>query len=82
MTTTYKIVTTDGSQDLRLRETYASEGEAAEALRQVMGWDSIVLSDSYTVSETEDARSAYSSQEECDEDQEGTHAPRVVEVRS
>ena len=42
-----------------------------------MGWENIVLSESYAC-DSGSAWSAYQSQEECDADQDGAYAPRVV----
>lgn len=74
----YTISTTDGRQHPALRDTYDSQEAAADALQRVMGWDEIHLSDGYTVSKDEEAVSAYETEEECDADETGGYAPRIV----
>ncbi|HEX9156006.1 MAG TPA: hypothetical protein VF819_10605 [Nitrospira sp.] len=74
---TYTISTTDGRQDRALGREYTTGDEAAEAIRRMMGWDEIYLSDSYAV-DSGDAVSAYETQEACDADEEGAHAPRIT----
>jgi hypothetical protein len=77
---TYKITTTDGRQDRRLDAEYETRDEAAEALRAVMGWDDVVLSDGFAVDESSNAVCAYATQWECDADCEGAYAPRIVQT--
>lgn len=79
----YKISTSDGRR--RDQTEYETQEDAAEALRMTMGWDKIVLSGRYTVGTgsddlEQDAVSAYATQEECDADQEGAHAPRITRI--
>jgi hypothetical protein len=54
--------------------------EAAKVgLRQAMGWGEIVLSHAYTHDADDNtAWSAYETQEDCDADDEGAHAPCIV----
>ncbi len=73
----YTIVTTDGRQDRRLATSYEAQEEAANELREMMGWDNLVLSERYTVDEGS-AVSAYPSYAACDSDPNGAHAPRIV----
>lgn len=74
----FTISTTDGRQHQALRVSYGSQEAAADALQRVMGWDEIHLSDDYTVSEDSEAVSAYRTEDECDADETGAHAPRIV----
>jgi hypothetical protein len=79
-TTTYKISNAEGRQGRAWTAEYATREEAAQAIRQAMGWDAVVLSGSYAV-DAGSAVSAYETQEECDADQTGAWAPRIVEAR-
>lgn len=78
--TTYQIRNTEGRQGRAWTRTYDSLDEATEALRVELGWDGIVLSDSFAT-DLGSAVCAYETQEECDADEEGAYAPRIVEVR-
>jgi hypothetical protein len=59
---------------------------AADCIRRALSWDDVVLCDPYDVpTEPSDdslttAWSAYETQAECDADQDGAYAPRIVEV--
>lgn len=75
----FTIQTSDGRQDRRLSATYSTAVAAADALREVMGWDDVVLSHSFEA-DGGSARSAYATQEECDTDGDGASAPRIVEA--
>lgn len=63
---------------------------AMSTIRAAMCWTDLVLSSSYTVDgpdgaaagDTARAWSAYKTQGECDADEDGAHAPRIVEVRA
>lgn len=63
------------------QRVYNSKADAGEAIRQAMGWDAVVLSGSYESNDGE-AWSAYETQEECDDDQDGARAPRIVRLRN
>jgi hypothetical protein len=83
--TTYKISNSNGLSGVAWDHDYETQDEAAEAIRTAYGWDEVVLSDSYSVGNDygtgdADAVSAYETQEECDADQDGAHAPRIVEI--
>lgn len=77
MTTTYRY---DGSD-------YSTLDAAAEAVRGARGWDEVVTSESYALGMQEGKRgsvygvSCYESQEACDADETGAHAPRILVVR-
>lgn len=78
-TSTYTITTTDG----RTHDgTYETSSEAEAALAAVMGWDEVVLSDSYAVAEDVDACSAYPSEAERDDEDiaMAPYAPRIVQT--
>lgn len=79
--TVYTITNTMGAQGPRWRDTYATQADAAESLRKAMGWDAIILSDSYCTGEDSDACNGYETQAECDEDGDGAYAPRIVATR-
>ena len=72
-----KITNTSGRSDRSWSRDYETREDAAEAIRNAMGWDSVVLSESFAVDDTT-GWCAYESQEECDADQEGAYAPRVL----
>lgn len=77
---TYTISTTGSHRHRALRATYDTQEEAAEALRGVMGWTEIHLSDSYPVGDGHDsAVSAYETEAARAADQDGAYAPRIVE---
>jgi hypothetical protein len=76
----YRISTSDGRQGRALDATYDTRDEAAEALRELMGWDEIALSDPYAVGDGHrTAVSAYPTESECEADEDGAHAPRIGE---
>lgn len=75
-TVTYRISLHDG-QSL---DGCHSRDAAAEAIRAYYQWPEVVLSESYQ-DDDGTAWSAYATQEECDEDQEGAYAPRIIRVR-
>lgn len=85
-TTVYRIENCSGIRGGAWTCDYTTEAAATEALRAAMGWDEIHTSDRYQVGSEwsrdyagpVDARSAYATKEECDADEEGAHAPRVV----
>jgi hypothetical protein len=75
-TSAFKIENSNGMDGPVWRRTYRTASEAAEAIRRAYGWDHVVMSSTYTVSNG-DACSAYATQEECDADETGAHAPRI-----
>jgi hypothetical protein len=81
---TYKITDTEGRSGGAWSQTYETREEAAVALRDAFGWEGVVLSHGYSdvdgngVETT--AWSAYDSSEDCDSDNDGAYAPRIVEV--
>jgi len=85
---TYRIQNSNGRQGVQWTLSYETRDNAAEGLRDAMGWDEIVLSPSYAISERVGdgdaavAWSGYETRAECDADTDGAHAPRVVEVAS
>ena len=77
---TYKIDASGSSDAACLgRETYSTQGAAAEALRSARGWDRVVLSAAYDTEQGE-AVTAYPSEEERDADTSGAHWPAIVRV--
>lgn len=74
----YKITNTNGKTGGNWRLSYLTREDAADAIGLAMGWDSVVLSESFAVDDTT-AWCVYESQEDCDADREGAYAPRVVE---
>ena len=80
---TYKIDASGSSDAACLgRETYSTQGAAAEALRSARGWDRVVLSAAYDTEQGE-AVTAYPSEEERDADRDGSQAwrwPAIVRV--
>ena len=80
----YEIRTTDGR---KWASSYPTRDAAADAIRTAYSWDAVVLSASYTVDgprgaadgDTTTAVSAYETQEECDADETGAHAPQIVD---
>lgn len=74
----YRITNTYG-YTLGWEDAYDTQEEAAEALRSLMGWDTIVLSDSYAIDARRNAVSAYETQHACDQDAGGAYAPRIIE---
>lgn len=79
----YKITTTTPQGN---RGPFTTLTDAKMMLAELMGWETIVLGDSYHIGMREGARgsvyahSAYETQEECDADSEGAHAPRILIV--
>lgn len=64
------------------REVYATREEAVAAVKGALRWDDVVVSDEYAVDDGNSyGVSLYETEEECDTDQEGAHAPRVVRRR-
>jgi hypothetical protein len=81
-TVTFTITNSNGLSGGLWNETYSSKEGAAEAIADCMAWDGFVLSESFSVVDgngvERTAWCAYESQEDCDNDPEGAHAPRVV----
>jgi hypothetical protein len=82
---TYKISNSNGLSGPVWDADYTTQDRAAEAIRRAYRWDEVVLSDSYSVGDdygTGDASavSAYQTQQDCDADPDGAHAPRIVEI--
>lgn len=75
--TTFKITNTSGKSGGNWSREYETREDAAEAIRESMGWSSVVLSESFAVDDGT-AWCTYETQEECDADQEGAYAPRIV----
>lgn len=73
----YEISNANGMTGRAWTSTYDTQGDAAEALREAMGWSAIILSDAYAT-DRGDAVSAYETQSECDADQDGARAPRIT----
>ena len=80
---TYKIDASGSSDAACLgRETYSTQGAAAEALRSARGWPAVVLSEAYDTDAGE-AVSCYPSAEERDRDLDGSQAfrwPAIVRI--
>ena len=78
----FQIQNTEGRQGRAWSTTYADLPDAEAAVREAMGWDDSVTSDSFAGIDgngTERVgRCVYPTQEECDADQDGAHAPRIV----
>lgn len=78
---TYSIGYTHGRTD---KDRYASLEAASREVRRAMGWDEVVLSDSYADTDGNGyettAWSAYESQERCDADSDGARAPRITAI--
>ena len=75
---TYFIATySNGTPD----STHATEAEAVEEVVETMGWGEAYASDYYDT-DRGSAVSLYESAAECDADDEGAYAPRIVEVTS
>jgi hypothetical protein len=80
---TYTIRTAGSHQGRALDATYETQEDAAEALRVAMGWSEIHLSGSYAAGDGHDsAVSAYETEEACERDQDGAHAPRITAAQS
>lgn len=77
----YRISNTNGKSGGNWRLEYETREDAAEAIREAMGWDSAVLTAAFAADDTT-AWCVYESQEDCDADRDGAHAPRVIEVAS
>ena len=76
----YRIKTTDGRD---WPTTYPTQQDAAEAIAEAYGWDEAIMSERYTVMDGRDetsAVSAYATRDDCDEDQDGAQAPRIVRI--
>lgn len=86
----YALVNSHGAQHGAWDEHYRTIEDATEAMRKAMRWESIVLSGGYTVQHPGDgpgrasgeAWSVYETQEECDADQDGADAPRIIQLRT
>ena len=79
----YRVSTSNG--DNLDGTTYESDASAVEAIADRYGWSSPARSGSFAtvIGETEcEAFCVYETQEECDADEEGSYAPRVIEVTS
>lgn len=75
---TYTIHNTNGTSGGPWTRLYATRDAAADALRQAMGWDAIVLSGSYDDTRGNATWHAYESQDECDADETGALAPCIT----
>ncbi len=76
---TFRIETTDGTLTDRQRAmTYGTPADAANALREHMGWEEVVLGERFPHDCDVDAWCAYETEEDADET--GDYAPRVVMV--
>jgi len=61
-------------------ETYETQDEAVAALGGAMGWADPVVSDDFPGGDGHTcAVCVYETQEECDDDDDGAYAPRVIE---
>ena len=79
--TQYRISNAEGLTGGAWGATFATEDEAAEAIREAHGWDDVVVSESFAAGDGNDsAVCAYETQEECDADEDGAHAPRITSV--
>lgn len=88
----YRIATPDGrlraSAGAATLKTYATREEAVDAVRRAYGWDEAHVSPDFATSERDEEGAArevsavcvYETAEERDADEEGAHAPRVVET--
>ena len=75
----YTISNTDGRRGKAWDARYEDQDRALHALCLAMGWSDVCTSDSYAISDTDSAISCYATQEECDADETGAYAARVVE---
>jgi hypothetical protein len=79
----YIIKNTEGRQGRAWSDEYETRLDASAALQIAMGWETIVLSNSYSVTEGKrdvTAWSAYETVEERDADSDGAYAPRIIEI--
>jgi len=75
------ISNTNGKQGREWSADYETRAEAVEAIKVAMGWESVAVSPSFAdVLGT--SWCCYASAAERDEDQEGAHAPRVIELEA
>lgn len=74
---TYIISNNEGRRGMAWLDEYETLAEAVAAIADELGWESVVLSESFA---TEDGTGwcAYETQSECDRDEEGAYAPRVI----
>jgi hypothetical protein len=74
-----------GNDGYTADDTYESSEEALAAIGAHMGWSDPVEGESYTVSEGEGYAvcvSVYESDEACEAEERGSHAPTITEVQS
>lgn len=85
--TSYRITNTSGITGAAWKAEYATQIQAAEALRQAMGWSEIHMSAVFADGNGErdnrgyverDAVCAYETEEDRDSDGDGADAPRIT----
>jgi len=77
----YRITTTDGSVTPREADIRFPNASAAAAyIAERYGWVAYMLSEPYCIGDEVYAQSVYETVDDCDADEEGAYAPRVVEV--
>lgn len=82
MTITYTISNSNGLNSGDWNAEYTSVAAAAEEIRRNYRWDNVVTSSWFAETDEDgnhtSACCAYETQEECDRDVEGAHAPRIT----
>jgi len=78
MSNTYKITNSNGMSGGVWSRVYGSRKAAAAAIAEAFGWDEAVLSPSWSDDEDNSCWSVYETQEECDADETGAHAPCIT----
>ena len=76
----YEISNCNGMSGGVWSEAHDSRDDAATAIATAFGWDESVLSPSWTDDEEQTCWSVYETQEACDADETGAHAPTITRV--